>query len=327
MRMACDTGGTFTDLVVEARRRLRLFKALDDAGRPGRRRARRARRWPRADYGLDRAALPRRAATLHPRHDARDQRDPHRQHGAHRVPDHRRAIRDILLFREGGRIEPFNFTRRLPGALRAARADLRGARADRRRRARSCKPLDEAACSTVVERLRTRERRGGRRLPAVVDRQPGARAARRRAARASTCRACRSRSRTELNPTLREYRRASSTCIDASLKPLMTDYLARARRAGCARPASRGRLLMVTSQRRRARRRRRRRRRRSTRSTPGPAMAPVAGRLLRRAAMPAADDADRRRHRRHQLRRQPRARRPHPLDARDLARPAATSAT
>ena len=29
----------------------------------------------------------------------------------------------------------------------------------------------------------------------------------------------------QLNPTLREYRRASSTCIDASLKPLMRDYL------------------------------------------------------------------------------------------------------
>ena len=51
----------------------------------------------------------------------------------------------------------------------------------------------------------------------------------------------------ELNPTLREYRRASSTCIDASLKPLMYDYLhglaARLREAGFA-----GRVLMVTSQ-------------------------------------------------------------------------------
>ena len=30
----------------------------------------------------------------------------------------------------------------------------------------------------------------------------------------------------QLNPTIREYRRASSTCIDASLKPLMSGYLA-----------------------------------------------------------------------------------------------------
>jgi N-methylhydantoinase A len=49
-----------------------------------------------------------------------------------------------------------------------------------------------------------------------------------------------------LNPTLREYRRASCAAIDASLKPLMTSYLHgledRLREAGFA-----GRLLMVTS--------------------------------------------------------------------------------
>ncbi|HEY8869851.1 MAG TPA: hydantoinase/oxoprolinase family protein [Candidatus Limnocylindrales bacterium] len=49
-----------------------------------------------------------------------------------------------------------------------------------------------------------------------------------------------------LNPTLREYRRASSTAIDASLKPLMTKYLGsvetRVRAAGF-----RGRVFMVTS--------------------------------------------------------------------------------
>jgi len=49
-----------------------------------------------------------------------------------------------------------------------------------------------------------------------------------------------------LSPTLREYRRASSTAIDASLKPLMGRYLAtlesRLRDAGFA-----GRLFMVTS--------------------------------------------------------------------------------
>lgn len=50
----------------------------------------------------------------------------------------------------------------------------------------------------------------------------------------------------ELNPCLREYRRASSAAIDASLKPLMTAYIAGARtrlvEAGFA-----GRLLMMTS--------------------------------------------------------------------------------
>ena len=50
----------------------------------------------------------------------------------------------------------------------------------------------------------------------------------------------------QVNPTLREYRRASSACIDASLKPIMTDYLrsleGRLRESGFA-----GRLLMVSS--------------------------------------------------------------------------------
>lgn len=51
----------------------------------------------------------------------------------------------------------------------------------------------------------------------------------------------------QLNPTLREYRRASSTCIDASLKPMMAAYLtslsARLADAGFS-----GRTLVVTSQ-------------------------------------------------------------------------------
>ena len=50
-----------------------------------------------------------------------------------------------------------------------------------------------------------------------------------------------------LNPSLREYRRASSTCIDASLKPLMGSYLggleSRLRDAGFG-----GRVLVVTTQ-------------------------------------------------------------------------------
>ena len=49
-----------------------------------------------------------------------------------------------------------------------------------------------------------------------------------------------------LNPILREYRRASSTCIDASLKPLMSRYIGglqeRLKSAGFG-----GRLLMLTS--------------------------------------------------------------------------------
>ena len=50
-----------------------------------------------------------------------------------------------------------------------------------------------------------------------------------------------------VNPSIREYRRASATCIDASLKPLMGEYLegmsARLRAAGFA-----GAVMVVTSQ-------------------------------------------------------------------------------
>ncbi len=50
----------------------------------------------------------------------------------------------------------------------------------------------------------------------------------------------------QLNPCLREYRRASSTCIDASLKPVMTAYV-RGLTDRLAESGFRGRVLMVTS--------------------------------------------------------------------------------
>jgi N-methylhydantoinase A len=51
----------------------------------------------------------------------------------------------------------------------------------------------------------------------------------------------------QLNPTLREYRRASSCCIDASLKPIMTAYLHALRRRLVENGLS-GRAFAVTSQ-------------------------------------------------------------------------------
>ena len=50
-----------------------------------------------------------------------------------------------------------------------------------------------------------------------------------------------------VNPSLREYRRASSTCIDASLKPLMSRYLDRLE-TQLQEQGFAGRLLVVTSQ-------------------------------------------------------------------------------
>lgn len=50
----------------------------------------------------------------------------------------------------------------------------------------------------------------------------------------------------QLNPSVREYRRASSTCIDASLKPVMSDYLA-SLSVQLDRWGFSGRLLVVSS--------------------------------------------------------------------------------
>ena len=50
----------------------------------------------------------------------------------------------------------------------------------------------------------------------------------------------------KLNPTMREYRRASSACIDASLKPIMTDYLHHLQDR-LVKEGFNGRLLFVTS--------------------------------------------------------------------------------
>ena len=50
----------------------------------------------------------------------------------------------------------------------------------------------------------------------------------------------------ELNPVLREYRRASSTCIDASLKPLMTEYILNLQ-DNLKERGFQGRMLMLTS--------------------------------------------------------------------------------
>jgi N-methylhydantoinase A len=243
MRLACDTGGTFTDLVVETDGELRMYKtsttpddpiegvlngltlAADDIGLP---RDRFLSRGETFVHGTTRAinailtGTTARTAFLttegHP---------------------------DILVIREGGRIEPFNFTvpypePYVPRALTfevPERIDAGG---------RIVKPLDEDGVLRVIERLRTQrvdavgvcllwsianpvhEQRVGELL---AEHLPGV--------------ACTLSH--QLNPTLREYRRASSTCIDASLKPLMRDYLhglkRRLREAGFG-----GRVLMVTSQ-------------------------------------------------------------------------------
>jgi N-methylhydantoinase A len=243
VRLACDTGGTFTDLVVEDDNEIRLFKTPTTPDDPVR-------------GVLDALSL----AAGHYRQEPIDflKRAEMFIHGTTRAINAiltgntaRTAFitteghPDILVIREGGRIEPFNFRVPYPepyvprrySFTVPERIDAQG---------RIVTPLDEDAVAKVIDRLRhlkveaigvcflwsivngAHENRVGellaRHLPGVPVTLSHV-----------------------LNPTLREYRRASSTVIDASLKPLMFEYLngltSRLREAGFS-----GRTLMVTSQ-------------------------------------------------------------------------------
>ncbi len=244
MRFAVDTGGTFTDLLVEdAAGTLRMFKApttpadpirgVIDALQVAASELGRSLQGLLADgetfiYGTTHAinaiitGNTARTAFLttegHP---------------------------DVLVLREGGRAEPFNYTVpypepyiprsltwEVPGRLRPDGSEFA--------------PFDDAACRRVIGEMKAREVKAVavcllwsivnpahelRVASLLEDALPGVPYTLSH----------------QLNPTLREYRRASSACIDASLKPMMGAYMAglteRLRGAGFA-----GRVLVVTSQ-------------------------------------------------------------------------------
>ena len=318
MRLACDTGGTFTDLVVEADGELRMYKASTTPDDPVARRARRAGAGRRRTTAWRSRDFLARGETF--------------IHGTTRAINAiltgstaRTAFLtteghpDILVIREGGRIEPFNFTvpypePYVPRALTfemPERIDAAG---------EVVTPLDEAAV-----RARDRARCASKRVEAVgvcllwsivnpgheqrvgellAEHLPGVPFTLSHRAQPDAAR---------VPPRLLDLHRRLAEAADVRLP-------ARADERACARPASPGRVLMVTSQGGMMDAD-------DVAEAPihaigsGPAMAPVAGRHY--AARDAGTDtADRRRHRRHQLRRQPGAPGPHPVDPRDLARPA-----
>jgi len=244
MRFAVDTGGTFTDLLVEdAAGELRMFKAPTRPSDPIRgvldalQAAANGFGRPLADlladgetfiYGTTHAinaiitGSTARTAFLttegHP---------------------------DVLVLREGGRAEPFNYTVaypepyiprsltwEVPGRLRPDGSEFA--------------PFDEAACRRVIAELKARDVKAVAvcLLWSIVNPAHELRVAELLEAELPGVPYTLSH---RLNPTLREYRRASSACIDASLKPMMAAYMAglseRLRGAGFA-----GRVLVVTSQ-------------------------------------------------------------------------------
>ncbi len=242
MRLAADTGGTFTDLVVEHDDEVRLYKAATTPENP-------------AEGILNAIALAAADADL-----SIDEFLGATDifiHGTTRAINAiltnttartallaTRGHPDMLLLREGGRTHPFDWSYGypepyIPRALTFEIDERIGSQGE------VVRALDEPAATQVIARLAdhgveavavcllwsianpAHELALGelleRHLPGVPYTLSHA-----------------------LNPTLREYRRASGAAIDASLKPLMTSYLRsldeRLRAAGFS-----GRLLMVTS--------------------------------------------------------------------------------
>ena len=243
MRIACDTGGTFTDLVVEDDLGdLHMYKAPTTPADP-------------AEGILD--AVGRAAKSLGMSTPALLAGCEMFIHGTTHAINAiitgntaRTALLvtkghpDILVLREGGRLEPFNYAvpfpkPYIPRALTFEVPERIGADGA------VVEPLDEQAVAEIVTRLKAGEVEAVAvcllwsttnsahedRVGALLEAQlPGIPYTLSHA----------------LNPVLREYRRASSAAIDASLKPLMSRYLGgladRLNASGFA-----GRLLMLTS--------------------------------------------------------------------------------
>ena len=152
---------------------------------------------------------------------------------------------DTLVFREGGRMEPFNFAvpytePYVPKALTFEIEERVTADGEIKT------PLDEAGIIAMLRRLRDEkvEAIAVCFLWSIVNPAHEIAVGRLIAQHLQGVPYTLSH---QINPSIREYRRASSSCIDASLKPLMGSYMrgleSRLREAGFA-----GRVLVVTSQ-------------------------------------------------------------------------------
>jgi N-methylhydantoinase A len=243
VHLACDVGGTFTDLFVSDDGQVKLFKAPTTPDDPVKGLLFALSLASQA-LGCDRQSLLGQADTLiHATTRAINAVLTGRTARTAFVVT--KGHRDILLLREGGRLNPYDNTvpfpkpyvpRRLTYEV-AERIDAAGS---------IVLPLDDVQLERLAGEL------GGAGIEAVGvcllwatanpvhELRVGEVLARRLPDVAITL-------SHRLNPIIREYRRASSACIDASLKPIMGPYLRELGRR-LAEEGFRGRLLMVTSQ-------------------------------------------------------------------------------
>jgi N-methylhydantoinase A len=244
MRFAVDTGGTFTDLIVEDDDDgLHMFKAATTPDDPIRG-VLDSLQVAADDFGLELGALLAKADLfIHGT-----------THAINAIVTGNTAKtafltteghRDILVFREGGRMEPFNFTVPYPQPYipRALSYEVPGRILSD---ASEMRPLDENRVIEILEDLKAKEVESvavcllWSIINSVHEDRVGELIAQHLPGLPYTLSHV-------LNPSLREYRRASSAAIDASLKPLMSAYMhnltGRLSEAGFA-----GRVLIVTSQ-------------------------------------------------------------------------------
>ncbi|MFN7599320.1 MAG: hydantoinase/oxoprolinase N-terminal domain-containing protein, partial [Cereibacter sp.] len=221
MRLSCDTGGTFTDLAVETSTDILMFKSLTTPEDPVRG-ILDAVTLAAQHFGLDTATfLGGVESFLHAT--TRSLNAVLTGNVARTAFLTTEGHPDILVIREGGRAAPFNYSLPVPAPYVPRsrtfeipeRIDASG---------KVVRALDEAAVRKTLTDLAAQEveaigvcllwsiinpaheKRLGELIREILPGVPYTLSH-------------------ELNPTLREYRRASAACMDASLKPTMNHYL------------------------------------------------------------------------------------------------------
>jgi N-methylhydantoinase A len=237
-------GGTFTDLIVRDDRRLELFKVASTPDNPIAGIISALERASNANGATDLSAfLARCGIFIHATTRATNALlTGSTAKTAFLTTD---GHRDILLLREGGRLDPYDniqeFPRPyVPRALTFEVPERIGSSGE------VVRTLDEGVLAAIIDRLGQLqvEAVGVCFLWSVANPVHELRAGELIAERLPKVSVTLSH---RLNPIVREYRRASAACIDVSLKPLMTRYLVELAER-LADLGFGGRLLVVTSQ-------------------------------------------------------------------------------